>query len=75
MDYTLPKKSPDTIGCHVEPLFVSVFGKRVLKVQGGLGENEKGVELQSKWKLCAVGFMQLSLERVVILTWGLQESV
>ncbi len=29
--------------------------------------------LQSKWKLCTVGFMQWSLEWVVILTWGLQQ--
>ena len=31
-------------------------------------------KLQSKWKLCAVGFMHLSLERVIISTWGLWES-
>ncbi len=36
---------------------------------------EMSEKLQSKWKLCAVGFMQLSLERVAISTWGLQESV
>ena len=30
---------------------------------------------QSKLKLCAVGFMQLFLEQVVISTWGLQESI
>ena len=30
----------------------------------------KLTELQSKWKLCAVGLM----ERVVISTWGLQEK-
>ncbi len=34
-----------------------------------------GMQLQSKWKLCAVGFMQLSLELMVVPTWGLQEGV
>ncbi len=32
-------------------------------------------KLQSKWKFCAVGFMQISLEWVVISTWGLQGTV
>ncbi len=59
---------------HLSPIFP--IGTHV--IASGLAtyiENCPNSNLQSKWKLCAVGFMQLSLERVVISTWGLRESV